>query len=155
MTTFLTIVSGVAVFVLGQLLLKLVIEPVHDVKRIIAEVAHVLIEDAIVFANPGTYGEEKEAEVSGKIRNLSSRLSAGIYLVPGYAITSKIFGLPTLEDATKATRKLIGLSNGFSSRPNRDILNSYLAQHVRDALGIHIPENERLDPNLEKEILNG
>ena len=155
MSTFITIIAGVSVFVLGQILLKLLIDPIHELKRSIAEIAHTLIEHANIYANPGTYETEKEMEISSQFRRLSSQLNAGMYLIPYYKAISRIFGLPSVENINKASKKLIGLSNGFNDRPNRGILNTYLAQHTRDALGIFVPEGERLDPEHEREFLNG
>ena len=156
MTIFLTILAGVATFVFGQIALKLLIDPVQEFKRVIAEIAHSLIEYANVFGNPGLLSEESEKKVSEELRKLSSRLNAQVYLIPAFRITSKIFCLPTKERVSTATDHLIGLSNGFGgNNQNRGILNSYRAQHVRDALGIYTSERERLDPALEKKFLNG
>jgi len=153
MNIFLTILAGVTVFVIGQVVLKLFIEPIHEFKRSIAEIAHSLIEHANIYANPGTADNEKE--ISELLRKLSSQLNAGMYLIPFYSVCSKVFGLPSEENVNKASRKLIGLSNGFNDRENRGILNTYLAQHTRDALGIFVPENERLNPEYEREFING
>ena len=92
MTTFLTIFSGVLILVLGQLILKLVIDPVQEFKRSVADISHALIGDAVIVYNPGMTGHEKEKEVSAKFRALSSRLNAQMYLIPKYTITQKVFG---------------------------------------------------------------
>lgn len=156
MTIFLTILAGVCTFVLGQIALKLLIDPVQEFKRVIAEIAHVLIEHANVFGNPGLLDPEKEKAVSELLRQLSSRLNAQMYLVPAYEVTSKIFGLPPKDEVVAAAGHLIGLSNGFGgNNPDRDMRNMYRAQHIRDALGIHVSASERLDPELEKEFYKG
>ena len=130
--------------------MKLFIDPVQELKRSIAEIAHSLIEYANIYANPGTYEPSKEEEVSITLRKLSSQLNAGMYLIPLYRLCSRVFGLPSVSNINKASKKLIGLSNGFDGSPNKAVLNMYLAQHVRDALNIFIPEQERLDPNEER-----
>lgn len=84
MTVFLTILAGVSTFVLGQILLKLILEPVQDLKRTISRIAHHLSESANVYANPKTPDDEKQAETSQKMRELSSALCANMYLIPNY-----------------------------------------------------------------------
>jgi hypothetical protein len=140
--------------VFGQIVLKLLIDPIQEFKRVVAEIAHALIEYANVFSNPGILGPEKENKVSEEFRKLSSRLNAQMYLVPAYGVTSRLFCLPSKEKVTAAAGYLIGLSNGFGgNNPDRDMRNMYRAQHIRDSLGIYVSESERLDPENEKEFL--
>lgn len=156
MDVFLTVVTGFITYALGQIAVKLLIDPVQEFKRVVADISHALIEYANVYGNPGITGVENEKKVSGELRKLSSRLNAQRYLIPAYRVSAKLFGLPSLEKATKAAEHLIGLSNGFgSNNRNQGILNSYRAQHVCNALGIYVSERERLDPALENEFLNG
>lgn len=48
-TVFLTVLSGVITYVLGQLVLKLVIEPVQELRKTIGVVAHAMIERAPII----------------------------------------------------------------------------------------------------------
>lgn len=57
-TVFFTVLSGVSIFVIGQLIVKLVLDPVHDLKKIIGQISHTLIERANIIANPA-YPPEK------------------------------------------------------------------------------------------------
>ena len=45
-TVFLTVLSGVITYVLGQLVLRLVIEPVQELRRTISVISHALIRSA-------------------------------------------------------------------------------------------------------------
>ncbi|WP_157354125.1 hypothetical protein [Aromatoleum toluclasticum] len=154
MEIFLTILAGAGTFVFGQILLKLIIEPVQAMKNVIAEIAHKLILYANVYANPKTLEDEKQAEASKEFRILSSKLQSAMYLVPAYGVTSKLFGLPSQDLISKASKGLIGLHNGHDHvLANQGILNCYSAQRVREALSIYIPEGERLDPAHEKEFI--
>lgn len=151
MTIFLTIISGVSIFAFGQIVLKLIIDPVNEFKKTVSQIAHDLILYANVYANPKAPGDEKQAAMSQQMRKLSSMLHSNMYLIPAYNTTRKLFCLPKQEDVAKATKNLIGISNGYDGAlANQGILNTYSAQHVKEALGIHIPEGEYLDPEKER-----
>jgi hypothetical protein len=144
-TVFLTVISGVLTFILGQLVLKLLIDPVHEYKKTVADIAISLIEYANVYANPGVAGNETEKKVSEALRKLSSRLNAQIYLIPCYPLVSKMFGLPSRNKVVDAASNLIGLSNGvFKSASDLVLINVERADKIRDVLGIFVPENERV-----------
>ena len=51
MTIFLTIITGVVTYVLAQLVMKLIIEPVHEFKKLIAYISFSLIELANIPAS--------------------------------------------------------------------------------------------------------
>jgi len=148
MTVFLTVFSGVITFVLGQLVIKLLVDPVQDFRKAVADIALALIEYANVYANPGVAGGEIEKKVSEEFRRLSSRLNAQMYLIPCYPITAKIFGLPSRKKVVDAASSLIGLSNGvFQSASNLVLVNVEMADKIRKVLGIFILENEQVKLN--------
>jgi len=149
MEIFLTILSGVIVFILGQLALKLLIEPIQEFKKTVADIAHALIEYANIYANPGVVSNESEKKASEELRKLSSRLNAQMYLIPFYQIIAKIFGLPPRDKLVGAANDLIGLSNGVfkssSDLVDLEHINLARAERIRNTLGIYVPENERLN----------
>ena len=108
-TVFLTIVTGVVTFVLGQIIVKLLIDPVQEMKRTIGQISHSLIENANVIQNPGVPKEDMINETSQHLRKLSSQLEAHIYLIPAYGFTSKLFCLPSRNSILKAARALMGV----------------------------------------------
>ena len=143
MTVFLTVLSGVITFVLGQLILKLLVDPVNDFRRTVADVALSLIEYANIYSN-GAAEIEIERKASEEFRRLSSRLNAQMYLIPCYRCTAKLFGLPSRDKVVDSAKNLIGLSNGVL-RPVSDgnviLVNLKRANEIRNALGIFSPEN--------------
>lgn len=142
-----TILSGVFVYVFGQVIIKLWIDPVQEFKRLIGDVAHALIEYANIHANPGTGEQDRERMVSREYRKLSSRLSAQIHLVPCYDTTAKIFRLPPRMQVIEAERHLIGLSNSlYKSSQNNGTRNSRKAVIICDLLGIYVAEGDRIPP---------
>lgn len=156
MEIFYTVIAGVLTFVFGQVFLKILIEPVHSMKGIIAKIAHKLILHANIYANPKSIGNVSQDNALREFRELSSELQASMRLVPFYPLTHRLFGLPSKKNIEKASRNLIGLSNGHDGNlQNQGILNSYSAQKVKLALDLHIPEGEYIDPEKENFFIKG
>lgn len=143
-TVLLTVLSGVLTYVLGQIVLKLAIEPVQEMKKTIGQISHSLIEHANVIQNPGIPTEEKMRETSQHLRNLSCQIQTHLYLVPIYKITAFIFRLPTQDQVLKASKNLMGLSNSVF-RATSDVykLNSKRVENICDSLGTYMSEDER------------
>ncbi len=146
MTVFLTIFSGVLTFVLGQLVLKLVIDPIQEFKRTVSDVAFALIEHASIYANPGVADGETLKKVSSEFRKLSSKLNSQMYLIPFYGLVSGIFGLPSKTRVFESSQKLIGLSNGVfgavENLPTLVSVNLSRAYEIRCSLNIFIPSDQ-------------
>ncbi len=154
MTVFLTVFSGVLVFILGQVLLKLFLEPIHELKKVISRISFDLIKSANIFSNPDEGKDDAFTEASKIMREHASSLHAYFYLVPLYRFTSRLFGMPSEEDILKATKQLIRLSNGKAGPiKNQGILNAYAMQNIKLALGIAIPKSEWLDPEKERDFI--
>ena len=146
-TVFLTVLSGVITFVIGQLIVKLVIDPVQEMKKTIGQVSHSMIERANVIANPGVPSDDVMSETSKHLRQLSSQLQAHLYLVPQYQTIAKIFGLPSKDKVLIASGSLIGLSNSvFRAGPDERIYehNAKRVENICDSLGIYMAEGDRL-----------
>lgn len=111
---FLTIMSGTAVFVGGQIFQKFFIEPIHELHKLRGEVADGLIFYANVYSNPRSpenlSDEYDHAQVA--IRQLASRLSARAHAIPWYSLWDRLCFVPKRKNVAQASRSLIGLSNG-------------------------------------------
>jgi len=143
-TVFLTVLSGVLTYVLGQLVVKLVIEPVQDMRKTIGLISHALIEHASIYHNPGVPTQDAMNETSRELRKLSSQLQAHLFLVPRYGVISRIFGLPLHASVLEASSALIGLSNSvFNARENIYEVNANRVAKICDSLGIYLPEGSR------------
>lgn len=143
-TVFLTVISGVITYVLGQLVLKLLIEPVQEMKKLIGQIAHSLIEHANVIQNPGAPTEEQMKATSLHLRKLCALLEAQLYLVPMYRLTAGIFGLPTREKVLSASRSLMGLSNSvFRAADHIYESNAKRVENIHDSLGLYLAESDR------------
>ena len=149
-TVFFTVLSGVITFVIGQLIVKLLLDPVQDMRRTIGLVSHALVERDNVIANPGVPAREVMDETSDELRRLSSQLHAHLYLVPRYDTTSKIFRLPSKEKLLTAASALIGLSNSVYRADDRIYeSNAKRVEKVCDSLGIYLAEESRWPKDLE------
>src|SRR5438105_629763 len=97
---FLTIVSGTAVFVLGQLLLKLFIEPIQEHRRVKAKIVHALTyfrwwRNYYFVPAPKTEADKPEwdkkmGEANLYLRDLASNLRTSVASIPFYGCFSRV-----------------------------------------------------------------
>lgn len=113
MDIIVAIITGVAVFVLGQLLIRFVIQPLQDFKKVIAKVSHVLIYYADVYSNPGGSRRMMIAETRKALRDSASLLRSRTVVIPFYTVFSWLRWVPTRHDINQASGSLIGLSNSL------------------------------------------
>lgn len=111
MNLFATIVTGVTVFVLGQILLKLLIEPIQKLREVIAEVAFHLANDHTVIHNAVIVKEEEAEAVYTNLRKLGARLVSSQQLVPFHPFLGKCFFLPEKANIAKAAQRLFQIPN--------------------------------------------
>jgi len=138
--TLLTAILGVLVFVAGQAILRFVVEPVQEQKRLIGEVTHALL----FYANRGPIGVELGSypaehlyEASAHLRDLAGRLRASVFYVPFYDSLARLGVVPTKEDALEAAAQLVGWSNSvLSERSGRDRDNLNRQRIIAEKLGI-------------------
>ncbi len=149
-TVFFTVLSGVITFVIGQIVVKLLLDPVQDMKKTIGQVSHTLVERANVIANPGVPTKEIMDDTSDSLRKLSSQLHAHLYLIPSYNMISKVFRLPSKENLLIASSALIGLSNSVYRVDNQVYeSNAKRVAQVCDSLGIYLAEESRWPRDLK------
>lgn len=135
LTSSLTAVGAIAVFVTSQILGKLVIEPIQDVKKLLGEIRYALVFHAQAIMTPvgDRAGEDKASEV---LRKLACDLRSKIGAVPFYdrwAAMSRGF-LPTQANAFEASKHLIGLSNSVH-REDRSDTNGKRLTKIERLLG--------------------
>lgn len=135
LTSSLTAIAAIAVFVASQLLGKLVIEPVQDLKKLLGEIRHALVFHAQAVYTPvgDRVGEDKAAEA---FRKLACDLRSKVGSVPFYdrwAGVSRGF-LPARKDAFEASQNLIGLSNSVH-QVNRSENNHKRVSKIERLLG--------------------
>jgi hypothetical protein len=142
LTASLTVLGGVIVLVLGQLLGKFVIDPLHEVKKILGEIRFALLFHAPAIMTPvgDRAGEDKAAET---LRRLSSELHSKVGAVPLYGLWSSMSRgyLPTKANAFDASRHLMGLSNSVH-QDGRSDKNAARVSRIEKLLGFQPWEKE-------------
>jgi len=107
----LTILGGVAVFVLGQIFLKFVIEPLQQYKEVKGEVSYALHYYANAGGPPGFAKEEERKEASEHLRGLASKLRVCRHKIPWYRLFAILGIVPKVEALLTASEHLTGWSN--------------------------------------------
>jgi len=64
LTSSLTVLGGVLIYIIGQIISLFFIEPIHEQKKIIGEVDDALGFYANIYCNPGVLPKEKIDETS-------------------------------------------------------------------------------------------
>lgn len=135
LTSSATALGAVFVFVASQLLGKLVIEPIQDLKKLLGEIRYALVFHAQAILTPvGNVAAEDEAAKT--LRKLACDLRSKVGSVPYYehwAKCSRGF-LPTQKDALEASKLLIGLSNSVHQN-QRSEKNAARVSKVEQLLG--------------------
>lgn len=140
MTLFTTIFAGVSVFIGGQIFLKWMIEPVQELRKIIAEILFYLANDHSIIHNAHIIDKEEALSSCKNLRRLGASLLATQALIPFYATAFKIFRLPKRENIVLASKRLSLISNSIFGK-EKDIyykLDLYRIE-ICEALGIEDP----------------
>lgn len=130
---FYIILAGVIIYVLGEIIVKIVIDPVQELKRVIADIAFKLIHYSHVFklstaedpseaASEKTIDREKLEQAADEYRKLASMLNAGFRLVPFYTFARVMFFLPREADIIDARNELIEMSEEIFAAPKSFVI---------------------------------
>jgi hypothetical protein len=164
----LTVLGGLVVFVTGQIVVKFIIEPIHDQKKLIGEIAGTII----FYCNVGAGMEQhyydqikainksddpmkgilidrykdlinahwgKSDEASKVLRQQATELLGKTHAIPLYRLWAFLRRVPKLDDVIEASTQLIGMSNSTHSDSSFD---SRIEEIVR-RLGIRTVAKQR------------
>ncbi len=135
LTSSLTVLGGVIVFSLGQLIQKFLIEPVHEQAKVIGEISFGLTYYACWYANPGVGKPDDLQAASDAIRRYASQLTATTNSVRCYGLFHKLRLVPDRNTVSDARGRLILISNSiFQATTGRD--NSKDAKEIKRLLKI-------------------
>jgi len=145
MTVFATILAGVTVFVLGQIVLKWMIEPIQELRKLKGEILFHFANDYATIYNARIVENETAREAGRTLERLGASLLANQHLVPMYSCIQRIFQLPDREKIQFAAARLRLISNSIFSDAH-DIhyrLNLY-RMDICEALDIEDPIRDGL-----------
>lgn len=153
-TVFLTIFTGTTVFVLGQSIIKMFVEPIIQLRHTIGEVAYNLGYYANVITNPQREEgqlDKRYIDCRGKLRELSMRLTADYkaILIPAFAAMFRM--IPWNNSLCSATADLILLSNTVGEKLPKEAAEYgsalFCDKHMRQVLlnlGIASEEDKKI-----------
>lgn len=130
---FYVILAGVIIYVLGEIVVKIVIDPVQELKRVVAEIAFKLIHYSHVYKlaasdDSEAAGGEKEIapekleQAADEYRRLASLLNAAYRLVPFYSLSRVVFFLPREADVLEARNALLEMSEEIFAAPKSFVI---------------------------------
>lgn len=148
-TVFLTVLSGVSVFVLGQIFLRLVLDPIAKLKSTKADIAHTLIRYAHALHNPDIIPKELYTETYDRLRELSGQLYGDMELIPAYWLFGWMFRLPKSSKVYESAKNLIAVANWMSGN-HRNQFDHIIKniQSIYDNLGLYIAPEDKIDEEL-------
>jgi hypothetical protein len=139
-TIFTTILAGVSVFVVGQVFLKWIIEPIQELRKLKGEILFHLANDHATIHSARIVDRDAAHDVADTLCRLGASLLATIVLIPMYSRIRKYFFLPEAEKVRFAAKRLRLIANSMHGDES-DIhykLDIYRLD-VCDALGIEDP----------------
>ena len=156
MAIFATIITGLLVFILGQIFLKWIIEPIQELRKVISEVVFYVANLYATIQNAKTVDKFSAIDAGKHLERLGASLLASQQLIPFYKRIRKIFRLPTSQDILSASKKLSLISKSMfgDEQDIHDKLDIYIID-VCAALNIENPihdimTREELIENIEE-----
>ena len=115
LTACVTIFGSVLVFVAGQLLAKYLIEPTHQLRKVIGRIRFNLLFHAGIILTPIARTDESTTIIADTLLRDSCELLTTMESIPFYSVLSRFSrtSLPEREAIEDAARNLRGLSNGI------------------------------------------
>lgn len=125
-TAMITVLGGVTVFVIGQFLLKWMIDPLQEYRELKGEIAHALLYHAEVYEEYDP--ANRVPETKQHLRELAGRLRKTHAKVPLYDLCSKLKLVPVRENLFKASTELVGWSNNLGKDGEKNLRRRTIAQ---------------------------
>jgi hypothetical protein len=118
-TVFFTVLSGVLVYIIGQIINKFYIEPIQRQKETIGKISDALIYYSNLYTSPKISATqefdrpEKREKAHEDFRNLACELVSRTHQIPHYIYLSYLKIVPKEKIIIISRGNLIGLSNGM------------------------------------------
>ncbi len=130
-TALLTTTLGLGVFLIGQVVLKLVIEPIQEQRKIIGEVSY-----ALLVYEPNVVRSVGEEEARTHLRTLAGKLQSTLRSIPFYSRLEAWGWVTEAESVKDAVTGLARWSNHLKDeeKSRRIVVESQVT--IRSKLGI-------------------
>lgn len=140
LTSFLTVCTGAFVLVFGQVVIRFIIDPIHDLKKTLGKIDFALAFHAPVIST-SIGKEESDNEAQKALMKLSCELRAKIETIPWYSFWSACFccSLPSKKNGFAAAKHLRELSNSVHGQESRSG-NSAVVDKIRSLLNLEIEQ---------------
>lgn len=147
LTIFVTIFTGTIIFICGQLIQRVIIEPIQEQRKNVAKIAQALTVHRYAYLSRDSYRDDPEARkkidvTSAEIKKLAADLRAGYSLIPFNAMFARWKLVPAREAVRRTTIHLVRWAT-FES----DQATIRAIQHVAQLLNIDFIENDEKEFN--------
>lgn len=140
MELFVTVISGVLVFVLGQILLYWVIDPVQEFRKLRGEIVFLLANHHAAIHGAQIIDQKEAVKVLDSLHVLGAKLHSAMELIPCYSYTKRIFRLPPAEKLRFAAGRLRLMGNSmFGKNPDTAYRLDLYRIEICEALDVHDP----------------
>lgn len=116
LTAAMTVFSGVLVYTAGQYFLKLILEPIFEIRKAVARVNYLIV----YYANHMYSPSEESDRVRNELRESTSRLLELMHIPAWYGLSHRLFDMPDEESLLAAIPQMIGLSNSVGLKTPYD-----------------------------------
>ena len=120
---------------LAKVLVKFVIDPIHEQRMHIGLISDALIFYADTYSNPGIRSDEVISDASNRLRSLASQLMARSNAISAYALWSWMGLVPKWRAIVQAREQLIFLHNSLGAHGD-PVRNGAAAELVEALLRI-------------------
>ena len=134
LTAVTTVVGGVTVLTIGQVLTRFLIEPIHEQRKLVGLIADALLYYAHYLADSFDRPISEVGEAPDKFRRFAAELMAKTVAVPGYRLWGWLRVIRPFSQIIKARGALFGLSNSLHRKDWERKIK--LAQEIATALKI-------------------
>lgn len=135
---FKTLLLGVMTISVSQIIIKMIIEPVHVFKIAVSELQYWILE-----TSPQYNGYQSEFNAMG-LRKVATKILAEMNSIPFYWLTAIIFNLPRKKQVIHASRYILGLSHTLGV-PDLLITNQNRVEEICKLMKIYNSWNTNLD----------
>jgi len=110
LTASLAVVGGIIVLVIGQLIERYIIEPIHEQSRHIGEISFALYYHGDKYIHPDPQRPDSY-EVGNHLRGAATRLLCATNTIRGYTVLSLFRVIPSIKHINTAVKHLVNLAS--------------------------------------------